>query len=65
MKQIIDFIINVRKVNQENILYINLETDYLKFKDVIDLNDFILEYIESRKLVGRIYLFIDEIQEIN
>lgn len=62
MKQIIDFLINTKNINKWNIIYINLEIDYLKFNNIKDFNDFIKKQIKNNE---RYYLFIDEVQEIN
>ncbi len=65
MKQIIDFLINSKKVNKKNIIYINLEIDYIKYKDINDLDQYIKNYIKAEKIIWRLYLFVDEIQELS
>lgn len=62
MKQIIDFLISEKKIEEKNIFYINLEIDYLKFKNILELDDFIKKYISENKIKNKIYLFLDEIQ---
>jgi hypothetical protein len=51
MKQIIDFLINSKKVNKKNIIYINLEIDYIKYKDINDLDQYIKNYIKAEKII--------------
>ncbi|MEF2176115.1 MAG: ATP-binding protein [Candidatus Absconditabacteria bacterium] len=63
MKQIIDFLINDKKVSEENILYIDkedLEFDFIK--DYVSLNNYITEKFQN--IQGKKYLLIDEIQDI-
>ncbi len=62
MKQIIDFLVNTKKVDKSNIIYINLEIDYLNFNNIKELDDFIKDKVKNNK---RYYLFIDEVQELN
>lgn len=64
MKQLIDFLIQTRKIPENNIIYINLEIDYLKYNTILDLD----AYIQSRRteaITGRLYIFLDEIQEVS
>lgn len=63
MKQIIDFLINDKKVSEENILYIDkedLEFDFIK--DYVSLNNYITEKFQN--IQWKKYLLIDEIQDI-
>lgn len=62
MKQVIDFLKTSKGVKDENIIYINLEIDYLKYSSIKELDEFIQAKIKKAK--WRIYLFIDEVQEI-
>lgn len=62
MRQLVDFLIKEEKIKKQNIVYINFEVDYLKYKNTLELNDFI-EKIKSQTS-WRVYLFFDEIQEI-
>jgi len=61
MKQIIDFLINKKNINNENIIYINLEIDYFKYQNIQALDNYIKSKIINK---NRYYLFFDEIQEI-
>jgi len=63
MKQIIDFLQTEKKVNKKNIIYINLEIDYMRYKDINELDEYIKYSIRNTK--WRIYLFIDEVQELS
>lgn len=52
------------KVPERNIIYINMERlDFDFIKNYLDLNKYVLEKSKNKK--GKIYLFVDEIQEIN
>lgn len=62
MKQIINFLISEKKIKEKNIIYVNLEIDYLKFKNILELDDFVKKYISENKIKKRLYLFLDEIQ---
>jgi len=64
MKQIINFLSEEKKVNIDNIIYINLEVDYMKYPSITELDSYIKEYIKINKIKWKLYLFIDEIQEI-
>lgn len=61
MKQIIDFLKNKKNINNENIIYINLEIDYFKYQNIQALDNYIKSKIINK---NRYYLFFDEIQEI-
>lgn len=64
MKQIINFLIEEKQIQKNNIVYINLEIDYLKFPTIVDFDNYIKEYIKSKWIKWRLYMFLDEIQEI-
>lgn len=64
MKQIIDFLQSKKKIQKENIVYINLEIDFLQYKTIEDLHNFIQKYREKYCISKRLYIFIDEIQEL-
>jgi len=64
MKQIIDYLKSKKWVVNKNILYINFEIDFLKFKKIEDLDNFIKNYLKENCIKNKIYLFIDEIQEL-
>lgn len=61
MKQIIDFLINKKNINNENIIYINLEIDYFKYQNIQALDNYIKSKFVNK---NRYYLFCDEIQEV-
>lgn len=61
MKQIIDFLINSKNIDKDNIIYINIEIDFMKFDNLEKLDNYIKSKIISK---NRYYLFIDEIQEV-
>lgn len=61
MKQIIDFLKTQKNINSDNIIYINLEIDYLKYETVAKLDTYIKSKIKNK---NRYYLFIDEVQEV-
>jgi len=64
LRQIIFNLIN-NKVNPENIFYLNKEiTDFDFITDYTDLENLIILYREKLKPRGKIYLLIDEIQNI-
>jgi len=64
MRMIIDKLIK-RNINPKNILYINKDIFDLDFiKDGESLKQVISEYKTKLKIQGKIYIFIDEIQEI-
>ena len=65
IRQLINYLIKSIKINKKNILYINMEYDEFNFiKNKDDLNHLIKVYRTYFKPKWRIYLFIDEIQEI-
>ena len=65
MKQIIDYLETQRKITKSNIIYINLEIDYLKYNNINELDEYIKSCIKNTKNKSRYYLFIDEIQELS
>ncbi len=65
LKQIIHKLISDWKVNPNNILYINLEYDDFEFiKSKNELKELLEIYKKHLKIKWKIYLLIDEIQEI-
>ncbi|MCD4795133.1 MAG: ATP-binding protein [Bacteroidales bacterium] len=65
LRQIMRYLKN-NNTPAKNILYINKEfTDFDFIQTHIDLSDLINLYIEKIKPEGKIYLFVDEIQNIN
>lgn len=66
LRMIINHLINELSVNKNNILYINKDLYELEFiKNAAILIDIINEYKKRLKPAGRIYIFLDEIQEIS
>lgn len=61
MKQIIDFLEKTKNIDKENIIYINLEIDYMNYETIEKLDKYIKSKIVNK---NRYYLFIDEIQEV-
>jgi predicted AAA+ superfamily ATPase len=62
MKQLIYFLQSERAISEKNILYINLETEYAKFPTLKSLDTAVRQQI--KRIKGRLYLFIDEVQEL-
>lgn len=64
MKQIIQLLIDEKKINPDNIIFIDKES--LEFDFIKDYND-LYKYIEEKKseIDWKIYLFVDEIQDID
>ena len=62
MRQLVDFLLEEEKVEKENIVYINFEIDYLKYKNISELDKYIKKIKNNTS--GRIYLFFDEIQDL-
>jgi len=65
MRQIINHLITQHKVNPKNIFYFNKEYIGLEeIKTSTQLNNLLLFYKNKLKVKGKIYVFIDEIQNI-
>lgn len=65
MRMLILRLIKERHILPENILYINMDLQPLAFiKDSKDLLEVITTYQDTLKPKGRIFIFIDEVQEI-
>lgn len=62
MRQIIDFLQTTKKVQSANILYVNIELDYLKYPTIKEFDDYIRQQIQKSDKKKRFYLFIDEVQ---
>lgn len=58
----IDFLINEEKIPRENILFIKADDERVEKEDLI--NRTIDEYLKWKGPEGRVFIFIDEIQEI-
>ena len=66
LRQIIEMLINKHKINPKNIFYLNKEL--IAFDDVknySDLEKLIVLYKKKLRIKGTVYLFLDEIQEID
>ncbi len=65
LRQIIFYLINSKKINPANIFYINKE--YLGFDEIrnaVDLERLFLYYKEKLQISGKVYIFLDEVQNI-
>ncbi len=63
MKQIIATLLQ-KWIQEKNIVYINLEVDFLKFKSLEEVDLYIKNYKKDNNISERMYLFFDEIQEL-
>ncbi len=65
LRQIINYLIEKKRVNRKNIFYFNKEfIEFQEIKTVNHLNDIFLLYLKKIKPKGKIYIFLDEIQNI-
>ena len=60
--EIIDYLINEKKINRNNILFIKADDDRVNEKELI--NTALDEYYTWKNPSGKIFIFIDEIHEI-
>ena len=66
VRQLIDKLINEKKVNKKNIFYLNKEMfEFDTIQDANDLSETIHLYETQYTPKGKIYIFIDEVQNIN
>ncbi len=66
MRMMIHHLITVRKIHPHNIIYINKELHDFNFINTAQsLIDTLQIYRDSKHPVGKVYLFLDEVQEIN
>jgi len=66
LRQIIHYFITEKNVNPENIFYFSKEfIGFKDIKDVSDLNTLFLLYKKELNVSGKIYIFLDEIQNIS
>jgi len=66
IRQLIDYLIEDRGVNPQNIFYLNKELfEFDTIKTASDLNDIILYYKQVLKVQSKVYVFIDEVQNID
>lgn len=64
MKQIIHFLQETNHIDVSQIVYINLEIDYLKYNTLESFDETIQQHIQHNIHKKRIYLFVDEVQEL-
>ncbi len=65
LRQIINYLIEEKRVNPKNIFYFNKEfIEFQGIRTVKHLNDIFLLYLKKIKPRGKIYIFLDEIQNI-
>ena len=66
IRQLIHYLINEHGVNPQNIFYLNKELfEFDNIKTASDLNELINFYRKELKIKGKVYLFVDEVQNIN
>jgi uncharacterized protein len=65
LRMVIKHLLSEIKVNPRNILYLNMElSELLEINNVANFMDLIAEYRRELLPEGKIYLFLDEVQEI-
>ncbi len=65
LRQIINYLLVEKNVNPKNIFYVNKEyTAFDKVKNARDLEDLFQIYEMELNVSGKIYLFLDEIQDV-
>jgi len=65
LRQIINILIKQKEVNPENIFFVNKEfTAFDDIRTTIDLENLFNYYIKRYEVKGKIYIFLDEIQNI-
>ncbi|HOF00173.1 MAG TPA: ATP-binding protein [Spirochaetota bacterium] len=65
MRMLIDYLLKTRDISPKNILYINKEIyDFDFINTAQSLDNIVKTYTETINPTGKIYIFIDEIQEI-
>jgi predicted AAA+ superfamily ATPase len=65
LRQLMYKLINERKVNKKNIFYLNKEMfEFDTIATATDLSDLIKLYESNISPKGKVYVFIDEVQEI-
>ena len=65
LRQIINYLISVKSVNPQNIFYLNKEyTAFDEIKSSTDLDSLFIYYRQRFNLSGKIYIFLDEVQNI-
>ena len=65
LRQIINFLISYKKVNPKNIFYLNKEfLGFDEIKSAADLEVLFNYYKKELKIKGKVYIFLDEVQNI-
>jgi predicted AAA+ superfamily ATPase len=65
LRQIINYLTSVKGVNPRNIFYLNKEyTAFDEIKSSTDLDSLFTYYRQQFSLTGKIYIFLDEVQNI-
>lgn len=65
LRQIINYLTSVKGVNPQNIFYVNKEyTAFDEIKSSSDLESLFTYYRQRFSLTGKIYIFLDEVQNI-
>ena len=65
LRQIINYLINHKKVNPQNIFYLNKEfIGFDEIKSAADLENLFNYYKKELNVKGKIYIFLDEVQNI-
>ncbi len=66
LRQIIHYLITDKKINPNNIFYLNKEFLVFDFvKSYIDLENLFEYYKQELNISGKVYIFLDEVQNIN
>ncbi len=66
LKQVIKFLINEKGINRKNIFYFNKEEfEFNNINSAVRLNKLFKYYIEKIKPDGKVYIFLDEIQDVD
>ena len=66
MRQVIHYLTTEKKVNPDNIFYLNKEfTAFNEIKTASDLEDLFEMYKKHLQPTGKIYIFLDEVQNID
>jgi len=66
LRQIMNFLVSDKKVNPKNIFFVNKEfTAFDDIQTASDLEELFTFYKAELKVEGRIYLFLEEVQNID
>lgn len=65
LRQLIQHLIQEQNINPQNIFYLNKEIiDFDQIQTYVELNELFTFYKEKLKPEGKVYIFLDEVQEI-